>query len=69
MAGYETGKKTDVIAYMVDCAIRDRATYIDAYSVTEDCSPLSEEAKAVIVETKAEIRDFRKLKKALLNVF
>lgn len=59
----------DVIAFMVECAIRDRSTYIEAYCCPYDGQPISEEAISVIAETKAEIRDFRKLKKALLNVF
>lgn len=69
MNGYENGKKADIIAFMVECAIRDRLALIDAYGDTQDCQPLSEEAQAVIAACQSEIRDFRKLKKALLNIF
>jgi len=37
MNGYENGKKADIIAFMVECAIRERLALIDAYGHTQDC--------------------------------
>jgi hypothetical protein len=56
---YETGTKEKVLAYMAECAIRDRAALIDAY--TPQMGAPSEDAKHYIAECKANIRDFKKL--------
>ena len=56
---YETGTKEKVLAYMAECAIRDRAGLIDAY--TPRIGEPDEDAKQYIAECKANIRDFKKL--------
>jgi hypothetical protein len=56
---YETGTKEKVLAYMAECAIRDRAALIDAY--TPQMGAPSEDAEHYIAECKANIRDFKKL--------
>jgi hypothetical protein len=56
---YENGSKKLVIARMAAFAIRDQQALVEAY--TPSFGEPDEEAKKVIEECKAHIRDFRKI--------
>jgi hypothetical protein len=62
---YHLGSRADVITYMLECAIRDRRTLIDAY--TSSSGTLGKEGKQAIKGAKEDIEDFKRLTKTILR--
>ena len=63
---YESGPRKYIIAAMANTAIDTEESFIDALHPTDGIEP-DKEAKRNIAASEALIRDFKRLKKTLLN--